>query len=247
MRLVNVVFTAAVMICVLAGVDALVGKVAVAQEQSSRQILQTREVTNPEPAPQNTTQAPEQSVRDAQANTECPGAKLLDSVGPTKKDLVTTRPFPITGNSFRLTFEITDTDQSGFPFLDVTVLDQAGKEVDSQVLFDEGVVRKVVRAGPGRFDFQAIAEDLKYKLTIEDCTGTGNPPDGQNVPTTPIPEDQYRRDVDPPNEDEVIDDTISDQPLPNTGGVPLLGLAAFGSIFIFGAFAVLRPVVRRDS
>jgi len=115
------------------------------------------------------------------------------------------------------------------------------------VLFDEGVVRKVVRAGPGRFDFQAIAEDLKYKLTIEDCTGGGNPSsDGQNVPTNPIPEDQYRRDVDPPNED-VIDDTISDQPLPDTGGVPLLGLAVFGSIFIFGAFAVLRPVISRDS
>ena len=65
-------------------------------------------------------------------------------------------------------------------------------------------------------------------------------------PTDPIPRDQYSNDVDPPNED-VIDDTISDQPLPNTGGVPLLGLAAFGSIFIFGAFAVLGPVVRRDS
>ena len=246
MRLVNVVFAAAVMICVLAGVDALVVKAAVAQEQPSRQVLQTREVTNPEPAPENTAQAPEQSAREAQANTECPGAKLLDSVGPTKEDLVTTSPFPITGNSFRLTYEITDTDQSGFPFLDVTVLDQAGKEVDSQVLFDEGVVRKVVRAGPGRFDLQAIAEDLKYKLTIEDCTGGGNPAGGQNVPTNPIPEDQYSRDVDPPDED-VIDDTISDQPLPNTGGVPLLGLAVFGSIFVFGAFAVLRPVVRRDS
>jgi hypothetical protein len=246
MRLVNVVFTAAVMICALAGVDAFVGKVAVAQEQSGRQILQTREVTNPEPAPQDTARAPEQSARDARANTECPGARLLDSVGPTKKDLATTRPFPITGESFRLTYEITDTDQSGFPFLDVTVLDQAGKEVDSQVLFDKGVVMKVVRAGPGRFDFQAIAEDLTYKLTIEDCTGGGNSSGGQNVPTNPIPEDQYRRDVDPPNED-VIDDTISDHPLPNTGGVPLLGLAAFGSIFVFGAFAVLRPVVRRDS
>jgi hypothetical protein len=127
------------------------------------------------------------------------------------------------------------------------VSNASSREVGGQVIFDEGVVREVVRAGPGRFKFESIAEDLKYKLTIEDCTGTGTPPDGQNIPTTPIPEDQYRRDVDPPNEDDVIDDTISDQPLPNTGGVPLLGLVAFGSIFIFGAFAVLRPVVRRDS
>lgn len=247
MRLVNVVFVAAaVMICVLAGMVALAGKTAMAQEQSTRHVLQTREVTNPEPAPQNTARAPEQSARDTQANTECPGARLLDSVGPTKQDLVTTRPFPITGESFRLTYEITDADQSGFPFLDVTVLNQAGKEVGGQVLFDEGVVREVVRVGPGKFDFEVTAEDLTYKLTIEDCTGGGNPPGGQNIPTDPIPQDQYRRDVDPPNED-VIDDTISNQPLPDTGGAPLLGLAVFGSIIVFGAFAVLRPVVRRDS
>ena len=245
MRLVNVVFTAAVMVCMLAGAAALVGS-AGAQERSTQQTLQTRDVTNPEPAPENTARAPGQSGREVQANTECPGARVLGSVGPTKKDQVTTRPLPITGKSFRLTYEITDTVQSGVPFLDVTVLDQRGREVDSQVLFEEGVVRKVVREGPGRFDLQAIAEDLTYKLTIEDCAGTGNSSGGPNVPTTPIPEDQYGRDVDPPNED-VIDDTISDQPLPNTGGVPLLGTAVFGSIFIFGAFAVLRPVVRRDS
>jgi len=83
------------------------------------------------------------------------------------------------------------------PFLDVTMLNQRDKEVDSQVLFEEGVVRKVVRAGPGRFDFQARAEDLTYKLTIEDCAGRGNSSGGPNVPTTPIPEDQYSRDVDP--------------------------------------------------
>jgi hypothetical protein len=245
MRLVNVVFAAALMVWVLAGVDALVGKTALAQGQSTRHILQTREVTNPEPAPQNAVRAPEQSARDAQANTECPGARLLDSVGPTEQDLETRDPFPVVGESFRLTYEITGADRSGFPFLDVTVLNQAGKEVGGQVLFDEGVVREVVRSGPGRFDLKATAEDLTYKLTIEDCADGRNSPGGPNVPTSPIPQDQYRRDVDPPNED-VIDDTISNQPLPNTGGVPLLGLAAFGSIFIFGAFAVLGPVVRRE-
>jgi hypothetical protein len=57
-------------------------------------------------------------------------------------------------------------------------------------------------------------------------------------------DDQYGNNGEPPN---VMDDTISDEPLPNTGGVPLLGLAAFGSILIFGAFAVLWPMVRWDS
>ena len=247
MRLIKVVFTAAVMMFVLAGGDALLGTAAEAQKQPTRQTLQTREVTDPESAPENAAQAPEQGAGDAQENTACPGAEMLGSVGPTDEDLVTTRPFPVTGKSFRLTYEITDADQSGFPFLDVTVLDETGKEVGGQVIFDEGVVKEIVHEGPGRFGIETTAEDLKYKLTIEDCTGNGNPPSGgPGVPTTPIPEDQYRRDVDPPNED-VIDDTISNHPLPNTGGVPLLGLAAFGSIFIFGAFAVLKPVIRRDS
>jgi hypothetical protein len=69
---------------------------------------------------------------------------------------------------------------------------------------------------------------------------------GQPVPTDPIPEDPYRSDVDLPNED-VIDDTISDNPLPNTGGVPRLGLEYFGFICVFSAFALLRPVIRRGS
>jgi hypothetical protein len=240
MRLLSALFTAVMVTFLLAGV-------AAAKEQATRHSFQTREVKGQKPVPEKTAQTPEQSAGDAQANTACPGAKLIGSVGPTENDLVTTRPFTVTGDSFRLTYETTDADESGLPFVDVTVLDRAGKEVGGQVIFDEGVVREVVRAGPGRFNFEITAEDLKYKLTIEDCTGTGNPPDGQNIPTTPIPEDQYRRDVDPPNEDDVINDTISDQPLPNTGGVPLLGLAAFGSIFIFGAFAVLKPIIRRDS
>ncbi len=186
------------------------------------------------------------AAAEAQANAACPGARVVENVGPTERDLKI-GPFTTTGGSFRLTYETTDADQSGLPFFDITVLDETRKEVGGQVIREEGVVREIVRANPGRFTIEARSEDLKYELTIEDCTGGGNPSsNGPNLPTDPIPRDQYSNDVDPPNED-VIDDTISDQPLPNTGGVPLLGLAAFGSIFIFGAFAVLGPVVRWDS
>jgi len=48
-------------------------------------------------------------------------------------------------------------------------------------------------------------------------------------------------------EEDVIDNTVSDEPLPNTGGVPLLDLATFGLICVFAAFALLRPATRRDS
>ncbi|HEX5850548.1 MAG TPA: hypothetical protein VFY59_15230 [Rubrobacter sp.] len=185
------------------------------------------------------------TTAEAQVDAVCPGARVVDNVGPTERDL-RIGPFTITGGSFRLTYETSDADQSGLPFFDITVLDQAGKEVGGQVIREETVAREIVRDNPGRFTIEARSEDLKYELTIEDCTGRGNPSSGDpNVPTDPIPRDQYSSDADPPNED-VIDDTISDEPLPDTGGVSLLGTAVFGSIFVFGAFAVLRPVVRRD-
>ena len=233
----------------LVGVAALGSQAAVAQEEPTWKAFETREITSPDAIPENTTQTPtsEQNTRDTQANAACPGAVLIDTVGPTDADLVTGRPIPITGESFRLTYETTDADASGFPFFDVTVLDEAGNEVGGQVIFDEGVVREIVSASPGRFDIETTAEDLKYTLTIEDCTGDDpGPPDpppggnnGQPVPTNPAPDDQYNNDVDDP--DDVVDNTESDKPLPNTGGVPLLGLAVFSLICVFAAFALFRP------
>ena len=132
----------------------------------------------------------------------------------------------------------------------MTVLDAARNEVCGQVIFDEGTRTEIVRGGPSRFTIEARAEDLRYKLTAEDCTGRGNPPPGgggQPVPKNPIPRDQYKSDVNPPSENNVIDNTVSHNPLPNTGGVPLLGLGFFGFHCIFAAFALLRPAIRRNS
>jgi hypothetical protein len=50
--------------------------------------------------------------------------------------------------------------------------------------------------------------------------------------------------VDNPN--DVIDDTTSKKPLPNTGGVPLLGLAVGALAFVGVGFSVLRTSSRRD-
>jgi hypothetical protein len=131
----------------------------------------------------------------------------------------------------------------------VTVLDAARNEVGGQVIFDEGTRTEIVRGGPGRFTIEARAEDLKYKLTAEACTGRRNPPSGgggQPVPKNPIPRDQYKSNINPPNENNVIDNTVSHNSLPNTGGVPLLGLGFFGFLCVFAAFALLRPAMCRD-
>jgi hypothetical protein len=233
MRLLSMFFVVAIAMFGLAGV-------AVAQERTRGQDFEVREMTGPEGASRTPTS--ERSAEDAQENAGCPGAVELGSIPPAGEPPTDERleigPFPVTGESFRLTYETSDADQSGLPLFDVTVLDAAGKEVGGQVISDEGVVTETVRAGPGRFTIMAVSDDLKYRITVEDCTGGGQP-----APTNSG--DQYDNGTD--NPDDVIDDTISDQPLPNTGGVPLLGLAVVGCIFIFGALAVLRPVIRRDS
>ena len=261
MRQLNMLLTAAIVMFVLVGAAAFGGTAAGAQDEPSRQTLETREITGSGATPERATRTPtpEQSTRDAKANNGCPRAEVIDTVGPTERDLII-GPFNITGEWFRLTYETTDADDSGVPFFDVTVLDEARKEVGGRVIFDEGIVREIVVASPGRFTIEARAEDLKYKITAEDCTGRGNPgppssgsggggatDDGrQPVPTDPVPRDQYKSDVDPP-QDDVIDNTISDEPLPNTGGVPLLGLTVFGFICVFAAFALLRPAMRRNT
>ena len=48
--------------------------------------------------------------------------------------------------------------------------------------------------------------------------------------------------------EDVISDTKSKKPLPNTGGVPLLGLAAIAALFFASSgFLLLRSVVRRNA
>jgi hypothetical protein len=246
MRLLSMFFTV-VVVTLLAALGA-----TAAAAQSTGQTLETREMNRSE----STTRAPDpgQSDRNVQVNAACPGAVLIDSVGPTDEDLVTARPFTVTGESFRLTYETTNADESGLPFFDVTVLDEAGKEVGGRVIFEEGTQQELVRASPGRFDIEAVADDLEYTLTIEDCTGDGNPSGGSGGDGGSADDGQYGNNGEPPGEspsgppgEDVIDDTISDEPLPNTGGVPLFGVGFFGFLCVFAAFALLRPAIRRDS
>jgi hypothetical protein len=269
---------AIIMFAALIGATALGGTEAGAQEESTQQALESRETTGPEVTSHSTTQIPtfeqsalqsgqpastdqqDQNAEEAgnvQASTECPGAEVVDVIGPTSDDL-RIGPFPITGEKFRLTYETSDLDRSGLPFLDVTVLDAEGNEVGGQVIFDAGTKQEIVGEGPGNFTIEARGDDLKYKITIEDCTGKENPnkppsggssgassPGGAQQPgTAPGPADQYGGDVGNPN--DVIGGTISNKPLPNTGGVPLVGLAVFGVICLSAGLALLLPVIRRN-
>lgn len=220
MRLLNMVLMTAVIVLGLIGLTTLGGSPAGAQEDPGAE-----------------------QTRNSQESAECPGARVVDTVGPTEEDLKI-GPFRTTGERFRLTYETTDPDTAGVPFFDVTVLDANGNEVGGQVIFEEGIEKEIVNEGPGNFTIEARAEDLKYELTIEDCTGKGGAsPSEPPADRTPIPADQYKSNTD--NPDAVIDDTVSDKPLPNTGGVSLVGLVVFGSFLVSAGFMILRPVIRR--
>ncbi len=277
MRLLNIALTAAIIMFALVGATALGGTTAGAQQEPTQQALESRETTGPEVTSQSTAQLPTsehsgaqnaqpasmdqqdpnaEEAGNVQASTECPGAEVVDVIGPTSKDL-RIGPFPITGEKFRLTYETSDLDTSGLPFFDVTVLDEEGNEVGGRIIFDAGTEREIVGEGPGNFTIEARGDDLKYKITIEDCTGKENnesptggssgassPGGAQQPGTAPGPADQYGGDVGNPN--DVIGGTISGKPLPNTGGVPLVGLAVFGVICISAGIALLLPVIRRN-
>ena len=59
-------------------------------------------------------------------------------------------------------------------------------------------------------------------------------------------DDQYNDGGDVDNPKDVIDDTTSKKPLPNTGGVPLLGLAVGALALVGVGFSVLRNAIRRE-
>jgi len=144
MRLLNVGVIAAVVVLGLIGVTTLGSAAAGAQEDQSAE-----------------------QTRNGQESAECPGAQVVETIGPTEQDL-RIGPFSITGERFRLTYETTDLDPAGVPFFDVTVLNASGNEVGGQVIFDEGTEIETVNQGPGNFTIEARVEDLKYKLTIAD-------------------------------------------------------------------------------
>lgn len=105
----------------------------------------------------------------AKQDGQCPGADEIATVGPTGKS-GTTRPFDIEGDKFRLTYKTTDLDKDGVPLLDVTVL-KGNKEVGGRVIRDQSTEREIVNDAPGKFSLEILAGDLRYEITIEDCTG----------------------------------------------------------------------------
>lgn len=83
----------------------------------------------------------------------------------------------------------------------------------------------------------------EYTLVVEDCTG-----DNSQQPTTPGEpgDDDTDRDDDDGVPSNVAKETIPEKKLPNTGGLPLVGLLLFGGAGLATAGSLLGVTSRRN-
>ncbi len=215
----------------------------------------------------------EESNPAARQGGQCPGAEEIGTVGPTARS-GRVGPFNIKGDKFRLTYKTTELDENGEPFLDVTVLDKDNDEVGGRIIRDQSTETEIVTKAPGRFTLEIVAEDLRYEITVEDCTGEdqsaannqyrdnpglgdnpgignnlglGNDPgigDDPGIGGDPGLGTETGQNANIP--EDVIAETIPNMLLPDTGGAPLFGLAVIGLACVGLGVAVLRGAIRRS-
>ncbi len=77
--------------------------------------------------------------------------------------------------------------------------------------------------------------------------GGGGDADDNNTDRTASMDDSGTDAGDTNSADDVVPDTVSEKPLPKTGGVPLLASAVAGLLFASGGFLLFRSVMRRNA
>ena len=154
-------------------------------------------------------------------NDDCPGADEVASLGPTTNDL--REAFEVTGDSFRVSYDVTFEDPDDLNDFTVDIEDEFGLVESDSVSADDSRTF-FVPEGPGNFEVVTDVEPdtgATYTLTVEDCVGNG---DGN---------DNVSGDDNDTNGDDIIN--VPDKPLPNTGGAApssLVGVLAYGSVFL---------------
>ena len=164
-------------------------------------------------------------------DSECPGARVVNTTtGSGDKQ---SSVFDVTGSSFRVTTSLTG--DSEFLFFSVDVNKENGGYATSIDRESYGTDSSIVNAGPGNFFLDILAANTNYTVTVEDCAGSaGGDGDTGGSGGQPNPVN---------NPDEVIPDTTSRQPIPDTGGPPYLPV---GAVVLLGtALLVGRGVLKR--
>ena len=162
-------------------------------------------------------------------DAECPGARVVNTTAGTgnKQSAI----FATTGDFFRVTTALAATGDPQNIFFSVDVNDENDRNVatiDREAL---GTDSSMVNAGPGRFFLDILAANVDYTIVVEDCGDDDNGGGDDNNGGGDGNDDDG--DVDDP--DDVVPGTGDDDPLPDTGGAPLL----FGAAALVLAAALL--------
>lgn len=152
----------------------------------------------------------DEETGDEQRNGSCAGAREVENTGPTTTDAE--RQFRVTGETFRVTYDVTLLERNEFPTVTIDFADRFGA---GPLLFvDESESDSFISTeGPGSFDLTiqvSPPNTARYEVAVEDCTGVAA-------------ED---------NDEEIVN--IPDDTLPNTGGVPISALASFATLLLIG-------------
>jgi hypothetical protein len=104
----------------------------------------------------------------AQATSdECANTSPVETFTGTQ-DQTTDEPFRITSDKFRIAFE---TERNGGdPTLEVTVLNEQGQPTgQSFVVRDGDDGSRIIPLGPGAFRLGLRADNVRYRVTVEEC------------------------------------------------------------------------------
>lgn len=165
--------------------------------------------------------------------------------------------FEITGNTFRLVYDITDLDSDpGFDSFSIRPIAENGIGVgDSVLVFDEGTGSKNILDGPGTFTLEIETEGFDYTVTVEDCVPnnqngggtTGSPTTNQGQYTTQdqtISKNQTTSRP-PRNRGGKTVINVPNKPLPPSGGLPVYGIVAGCVLAGFGLLTLGLGIRRR--
>lgn len=179
---------------------------------------------------------------EAQEDEGCADPQTVDTFNGTENQR--TRPFNITGTTFRLRYEITDLDEDpGFDSFSIRPFGEDGLGVgDSVLVFDPGAGSQNILEGPETFTLEIESDGFEYSVAVDDCTGTapGNRENSTTEASQPIATVQDKNKEHAKNVDRK---TIPPRRLPPTGGVPV-SYVVYGCV-LGGASLLTLGLLRR--
>jgi hypothetical protein len=119
-------------------------------------------------------------VQDGQGDEGCPNPDPIETFTGIENQI--TPDFNITGNTFRVSYEITDVDEDpgSDSFLIRAIGEDGFQTGDSVLVFDEGSDSMNILEGPGAFSLEIESEGFEYTVIVEDCVGTNQDNGNQN-------------------------------------------------------------------